>query len=152
MNVNTSATAMARQMLTRPEGATMAEIIEATGAPQYNELKRMQARGYRIRRVRQGNATRYFAEAPAALSFESTITSNGQVTIPREVRQRLGLHAGGKVRFSVENGNRAVVTPAGHRLSDLFGMLGRPPRSLTLEEMDEAIGRAAVERFAKSKR
>ena len=152
MNVNMSATATARQMLTRPEGATMAEIIEATGAPQYNELKRLGARGYVIRRVRQGNATRYFAEAPADPSFESTITSNGQVTIPREVRQRLGLHAGGKVRFSVENGNRAVVTSAGHRLSDLFGMLGRPPRSLTPEEMDEAIGRAAVERFAKSKR
>jgi AbrB family looped-hinge helix DNA binding protein len=142
---------MARQMLTRPEGATMAEIIEATGAPQYNELKRMQARGYRIRRVRHGNATRYFAEAPAAPSFESTITSHGQVTIPKEVRERLGLHAGGKLRFTLDDGNRAMVTPAGHRLSELFGMLGSPPRRLSLDDMDQAIGRAAVERYARSK-
>jgi len=151
MNVNVSATATARQMLTRPEGATMAEIIHATGAPQYNELKRMQACGYAIRKVRQGNATRYFAKPPAAPSFESTITSNGQVTIPKAVRERLGLRAGGKLRFTLEDGNRAVVTPAGHRLSDLFGILGKPPRSVTLEEMDEAIGQAAVERHLRSK-
>ena len=152
MNVDVSATATARQMLTRPEGATMAEIIEATGAPQYNELKRMQARGYAIRKVKQGNATRYFASAPAAPSFESMITANGQVTIPKEVRDRLGLRAGGKVRFTLEDGNHASIAPAGHRLSDLFGMLGTPPRSVTLEEMDEAVKRAAVERYLRSKR
>ena len=152
MNVNVSATATARRMFTRSEGATMAEIIHATGAPQYNELKRMQARGYAIRKVREGNATRYFADPPAAPSFESTITVNGQVTIPKAVRERLGLRAGGKVRFTLEDDNRAVVTPAGHRLSDLFGILGKPPRSITLEEMDEAIGRAAVDRHSRSKR
>ncbi|MFW6077425.1 MAG: AbrB/MazE/SpoVT family DNA-binding domain-containing protein [Hyphomicrobiales bacterium] len=147
-----SATATARQMFTRPEGATMAEVIEATGAPQYNELKRMQARGYAVRKVRQGNATRYFAEPPAAPSYEAAITGSGQVTIPKEVRERLGLRAGGKVRFTLEDDNRAVVAPAGHRLSNLFGMLGTPPRSLTSEEMDEVIRQAAIERHGRSKR
>lgn len=152
MNVDVSATATARQMLTRPGGATMAEIIEVTGAPQYNELKRMQARGYAIRKVKQGNATRYFASPPAAPSFESMITANGQVTIPKKVRDRLGLRAGGKVRFTLEDGDRASIESAGHRLSDLFGMLGTPPRSVTLDEMDEAVKRAAVERYLRSKR
>ena len=151
MNVNVSATATARQMLSRPEGATMAEIIAATGGAQYNELKRMEARGYSIRKVRQGNATRYFAKPPAAPSFEARVTNNGQVTIPKEVRERLGMRAGRKVRFTLEDDSRAVITAAGHRLSDLFGILGKPPRNVTLEEMDEAIGRSAVDRYLRSK-
>ena len=152
MNVNASATTTARQMFSRPEGATMAEVIAATGAAQYNELKRMEARGYSIRKMRQGNATRYFATPPAAPSFEATITSNGQVTIPREVRERLGIRTGGKLRFTLEDDASAVITPTGHRLSDLFGILGKPPRNVTLEEMNEAIGRSAVDRYLRSKR
>ena len=34
----------------------------------------------------------------------ATITSKGQITIPQEVRQRLGLKQGDKVTFEVENG------------------------------------------------
>lgn len=152
MNVNMSATATARRMFTRPEGATMAEVIEATGGPQYNELKRMAARGYAIRKERQGSATRYFATAPATDSFDATLSASGQITVPREVRERLGLRAGEKVRFTLEQDDRAVVTRSGHRISDLFGMLGSPPRSLTLDDMDKAIGQGAVERHARSRR
>ena len=137
-------------MFTRPGGATMREIIAATGGPQYNELKRLSARGYAIRKVKEGNETRYFATAPEMSSFEATVTEKGQITIPREIRDRLRLHAGHKVRFSVENPNRAVMVPVGSRLSDLAGILGKPKRSATLEEMDEAIRQAAVDRYLRA--
>ena len=150
MNEQLSAARLAERLMSRPAGATMDEIIAATGGPQYNVLRKLEGRGYRIRKVKQGRATRYFATPPAEPSFEATLTSKGQVTIPKEVRDELRLRAGHRVRFTVEEGTRAVITPVYRRLSELAGMLGKPKRSLTLEEMDEAIARAAVDRFRRA--
>ena len=143
-------TKIAEQMMTRPDGATMDEIVAATGGPQYNVLRRLEGRGYRIRKVKDGRATRYFAKAPAIPSYEATVTDKGQVTIPKEIRERLRLGAGAKIRLTVEDGDRIVVTNEGSKLSDLFGILGKPPRSLTLKEMDEVIAQAAVDRYLRS--
>ena len=41
----------------------------------------------------------------------TTMTSKGQVTVPKEVRQRLGLRRGSRVAFAVE-GDHAVLRPA----------------------------------------
>ena len=128
----------------------MREIIAATGGPQYNELKRIRARGYTVREVKDVNETRYFATAPREASFEATVTGKGQITIPREVRARLRLRAGHTVRFSVEGADRAVMVPAGPRLSDLAGLLGKPKRSATIEQMDAAIRQAAVDRYLRA--
>lgn len=42
----------------------------------------------------------------------STISSKGQITVPREVRNRLGLRPGDRVEFVVEQG-RTTIRPAG---------------------------------------
>ena len=39
------------------------------------------------------------------------ITSKGQITVPREIRKRLGLEAGDRVEFVIEEG-RTVMRPA----------------------------------------
>src|SRR2546428_12036556 len=150
MDERVTKTKVAERLLTRPAGATMREIIAATGSPQYNELKRLAARGYTVRKTKEGNETRYFAAPPVAPSFEATVTSKGQVTLPKEIRERLGARTGGKVRFTVEDGNRIAMTRAGHSIRDLFGMLGKPPRSATIEQMDEAIRRAVVDRYLRA--
>jgi AbrB family looped-hinge helix DNA binding protein len=128
----------------------MDEIIAATGGPQYNVLRKLEGRGYRIRKVKEGRATRYFATPPAAPSFEATLTGKGQVTIPQEVRERLRLRSGRKVRFTIEDAGRAVLTPVHTRLGDLAGILGKSPRSATLEEMDAAIRNGAVGRYRRA--
>jgi AbrB family looped-hinge helix DNA binding protein len=150
MNEHLPGTKLAERLVTQPNGATMAEIIAATGGSQYNVLKRLEARGFRLRKVKEGKETRYFAEAPVSPSCEATVTSKGQVTLPKEVRERLRVGEGGKVRFTFEDGDRIVVAKGGPRLSDLFGILGKPPRSLTLEEMDEVIQQAAVDRYRRA--
>ena len=45
------------------------------------------------------------------MNNSSTISSKGQVTIPQEVRRRLGLEPGDRVEFVVEDG-RTIVRPA----------------------------------------
>lgn len=150
MSKSITGTKIAERLITSPDGSTMAQIIEATGGPQYNVLAKLEAKGYKIRKVKEGNTTRYFADAPASESFESTVTSNGQVTIPKEVRERLHLRSGHKLRFVVENGNRAIITPASKRLSDLAGVLPKPEKVVTLEQMDDAIARSAIDKYRRA--
>ncbi len=45
------------------------------------------------------------------MANSSTISSKGQVTIPQEIRKRLGLEPGDRVEFVVEEG-RTIVRPA----------------------------------------
>jgi AbrB family looped-hinge helix DNA binding protein len=150
MNTHVSKAKIARDMYVRRQGATMREIIAATGGPHYNELKRLRALGYAVRQIKEGNETRYFATAPAALEFEATMTSKGQVTLPKEVRDRLKARTGSKLRFAIGEGDRVVVTVRPSSIQDSFGMLGRPPKSVTLEEMDQAVRQAAVDRYLRA--
>src|SRR5712691_2392687 len=99
MDLHRSGTKVAEALLSGPMGATMAEIIKATGGPQYNVLSKLEGRGYAIRRVKEGRTTRYFATPPAAQAFEATVTRQGQMTIPKDIRERLGVRAGGKLRL-----------------------------------------------------
>jgi AbrB family looped-hinge helix DNA binding protein len=75
-----------------------------------------------------------------------SITSKGQTTVPKEVRDRLGLAQGARIEWVVE-GDRAIVKPRKLRAVDLAGVLGPPPsgKSLSIEEMDEAIMEAVAE-------
>jgi antitoxin PrlF len=128
----------------------MDDVQRATGGPQYNVLKNLEARGFRIRKVKEGRRTRYFAVPPQARSFEAKVTSQGQVTVPKEVRERLKLRAGGKVEFAIENGGRVVMSAKQSSILDLVGILPKPKRTVTLEQMDEAIKQGAVDRYLRT--
>jgi len=68
---------------------------------------------------------------------ETTMTTKGQVTVPREIRNRLGLKSGDKVAFTVLSDGTVVVRPKTRRLADLAGSLTRPGQpSLSIEEMN----------------
>ncbi len=45
------------------------------------------------------------------MNNSSTISSKGQITVPQEVRRRLGLEPGDRVEFVVEEG-RTILRPA----------------------------------------
>lgn len=45
------------------------------------------------------------------MKFSSSISSKGQVTVPQEIRNRLGLSAGDRVEFVIE-GERTVIRPS----------------------------------------
>ena len=141
---------LAERLLMRPSGATMDELIAATGGPQYNLLKRLEGRGYTLRRTREGRGTRYFATPPARPSFELTVSSKGQVTLPKALREHLGVERGGTLRYTLQEDGRTFVDAPKVPLQDLFGMLGKPKRRLTLEQIDEEIANAAAARFRRA--
>src|SRR5580658_271752 len=127
----------AEKLLTSAEGATMDELIAATGGPQYNLLRRLAAQGYKIRKIKEGRATRYRAIAPQQGSFEMQVSSKGQVTLPKEVRERLGVRSGSRLHGSIE-GDRMVIAKGGG-IEDLFRILPKPKRARSLEEIEEGI-------------
>ena len=72
----------------------------------------------------------------------STITSKGQVTIPKEIRERLGLRAGDRLEFQIEPDGKLKVTPMSRRVDQVFGMLSskaRAGRPLSPEDIDAGL-------------
>jgi AbrB family looped-hinge helix DNA binding protein len=70
---------------------------------------------------------------------EAKMTSKGQITLPKDVRTRLGLKQGDRVRFILEDDGRVRLAPAKRDVSELMGILPGPRRKLSLEEMDDAV-------------
>lgn len=76
----------------------------------------------------------------------ATVTSKGQITIPKAVRDRLHLSAGDRVDFVLETPDRVVLRPLVGSVRDLAGLLRRPgAQPVDVREMDEAI---AIDRAA----
>ena len=67
----------------------------------------------------------------------STLTSKGQVTIPADVRKRLGLHPGDQVAFVVE-GDEVRIVRREHRIDAAFGIC-KAKVSVSDEDMEQAI-------------
>jgi AbrB family looped-hinge helix DNA binding protein len=68
---------------------------------------------------------------------ETTMTVKGQVTVPREIRNRLGLRSGDRMAFTMLSGGTVVVRPKTRRLADLAGALTRPGQpAVSIEAMD----------------
>lgn len=78
------------------------------------------------------------------MTIQSTVTSKGQTTVPRAVREALGLKPGDSVRWFIVDGQVRVMRKT--TVSEVAGMLHRPGmRIMRLEEMDEAIAEGALE-------
>lgn len=75
----------------------------------------------------------------------STMTTKGQVTIPLDVRRRLGLDAGDRIEFvEIEKGMFAIK-PAIDDVRTLKGLLRKPSKPVSVEDMNAAIrARGAV--------
>ncbi len=69
----------------------------------------------------------------------STLTYKGQTTIPIQIRTYLGIHPGDKLEFFVDDDGRVVVIPLTADITKLKGMLSKPRKAVSLEEMNKAI-------------
>lgn len=70
----------------------------------------------------------------------ATLTNKGQVTIPKAIRESLGLHSGDKLEFVIAENGKAYIRPITKRVDDVFGRLYKPGRKpVSVKEMDEKI-------------
>ena len=73
--------------------------------------------------------------------IESRITSKGQTTLPKIVRQTLAVQAGDRVRYIILNGEVRILPV--RPVNRLFGILQHDGPAATLEDMERAIAEGA---------
>jgi len=78
--------------------------------------------------------------------MESAITVKGQATIPKAIREHLGLKPGDRIKFFVHPDGSVVLLPK-LPASAMRGMVrSRRQRPVTIDEMNEAIATSSVTR------
>ncbi|MEM9481241.1 MAG: AbrB/MazE/SpoVT family DNA-binding domain-containing protein [Verrucomicrobiota bacterium] len=77
----------------------------------------------------------------------STISSKGQTTIPVEVQRKLGVRPGDKLQYFFEEDGTVSLLPKTASISDLRGILPKPERALSVEEMEDGLAESAAERM-----
>jgi AbrB family looped-hinge helix DNA binding protein len=77
---------------------------------------------------------------------ESTISSKGQVTVPKAIRTQLRLKTGDRLRFQVDDDGSVRLAAATRDVSTLRDILPRPKRRATLDDIQAAIRRRSAVR------
>jgi antitoxin PrlF len=75
----------------------------------------------------------------------ATVTSKGQITIPAQVRNALGLEAGDRVEFVEQGKGQFAIVAATRSVQELKGRFqGKRGKPVTIEEMNAAIAKRAA--------
>ncbi|MDD2599082.1 MAG: AbrB/MazE/SpoVT family DNA-binding domain-containing protein [Kiritimatiellae bacterium] len=70
----------------------------------------------------------------------ATITSKGQVTIPKSIRASLRLATGDKVAFVIQSNGDTVLKPITRSVDDVFGRLHQKTSNVcSADQMNEAV-------------
>ncbi|MGB7189081.1 MAG: AbrB/MazE/SpoVT family DNA-binding domain-containing protein [Acidobacteriaceae bacterium] len=80
----------------------------------------------------------------SSTTVEATVTSKGQVTLPKELRKRLGIHKGSRIRFNIPSTGAVKVEPVRYKIRDLWRIAddgGKSEGIMSFEEMNEAKAR-----------
>jgi len=83
---------------------------------------------------------------------ESKVTSQGQISIPADVRKRLGIGPGSVIEWDQEGEKITVRRARKYTLEEVRRALfpKGPPKRASLKDMKRAIARHAAERYARS--
>lgn len=76
----------------------------------------------------------------------AVMTSKGQVTIPLDVRKKLGLDQGDRVDFVDLGNNQFGIMAAVEEVTSLKGLVRKPAAPVSLAAMNEAIARRGAKR------
>ena len=74
----------------------------------------------------------------------AAITTKGQITLPKYIRDKLGLKAGDRVAFRELPDGTIVVEALNVDLLDLCGVIKPRVRGVTIEDMKDAVRRRAA--------
>jgi AbrB family looped-hinge helix DNA binding protein len=83
----------------------------------------------------------------------ATVTDKGQVTVPKEVRDRTGIAPGSRLDFEVMDDGSLRVRVLARNADALFGLLQRPGgKALDIAAMDAGIAAAAAARDKRARK
>jgi len=77
----------------------------------------------------------------------STVTDKGQVTLPKAIRDRLGIGPGTRLDFEVQSDDTLKVRVLRRGATGLFGLIARPGEAArSLDQIDAGIAAAVTDR------
>lgn len=76
----------------------------------------------------------------------ATLTSKGQITVPKDVRETLGVHPGDRLAFRIGEDGTVTVEAETLDVRSLRGSVKSKVRGVTIGAMNEAIRRAGARR------
>ncbi len=76
----------------------------------------------------------------------ATLTSKGQITIPKEIRDQLQVQTGDRIEFLVGANGQITICPATSDVTTLKGLISKPRRSVTLAAMKATIRQRGARR------
>lgn len=76
----------------------------------------------------------------------AVMTSKGQVTIPLDVRKKLGLDQGNRVDFVDLGNNQFAIMAAVEEVTTLKGLVHKPAAPVSLAAMNDAIAKRGAKR------
>jgi AbrB family looped-hinge helix DNA binding protein len=79
---------------------------------------------------------------------EATLTSKGQITIPKEVRELFGLNDGDRVGFISESG-WIIMVPLKGNILDLYGSVPHKGKTIDFNKLREKVKRAITKKYKK---
>ena len=80
------------------------------------------------------------------MNYTNSITSKGQITIPKEFREKLGLNRIGKATFHINDKNEIVLTaPKTH--AEVRAMLNEPTFKDIPSEKEKIIGEQLAKKY-----
>ena len=66
----------------------------------------------------------------------ATMTSKGQTTIPKDIREALGLHPQDQIQFSLISEGTVILRAKHRSINDLYGILHDPERQpISIDDM-----------------
>jgi AbrB family looped-hinge helix DNA binding protein len=78
----------------------------------------------------------------------ATITTKGQLTIPKDIRDSLKLNTGDKVEIFISDKREAIIRPISKKVDEIFCKLHKPGRkAVSFEEMEGAVRNRMREQF-----
>lgn len=78
----------------------------------------------------------------------ATITTKGQVTIPKNVRDSLKLKSGDKIEIIIAENREAIIRPISKSVDDIFGMLKKEnQKTISVEEMNAAVSQRMKDKY-----
>jgi len=79
----------------------------------------------------------------------STLTTKGQVTIPKKIRESLHLHTGDKIEFFITENGGAIIRPICKKVDDVFCKLKNiKHKTVSVEEMNQAIKNRLKDKYS----
>ncbi|WKJ90937.1 AbrB/MazE/SpoVT family DNA-binding domain-containing protein [Methylomonas montana] len=77
--------------------------------------------------------------------MQAILNNTGQITIPEPIRRQLRLQPGDAVEVVIGEAGEIKLLPVGVSITKLKGMLPQPAKPLSLEAMEVAIAKGAID-------